>query len=117
MASVREMDSGTVHYSQGHAESVVRSQAWRTVDNSAAYLAAELRPGLRVLDVGCGPGTITIDLARRVAPARVVGVDLEASVLEQARATAVSAGVGNVGSSSAAPMTCAAYWKRAAHSM
>jgi len=96
MASVREMDSGTVHYSQGHAESVVRSQAWRTVDNSAAYLAAELRPGLRVLDVGCGPGTITIDLARRVAPARVVGVDLEVSVLEQARATAVSTGVGNV---------------------
>ena len=58
-------------YTHGHAESVLRSHRWRTVDNSAAYVAARLVPGTDVLDVGCGPGTITIDIARRVAPGRV----------------------------------------------
>lgn len=72
-------------YSQGHAQSVVRSQHWRTVDNSAPHLAAELRPGQSVLDVGCGPGTITVDLARRVAPGGVIGLDAVESVLAQGR--------------------------------
>ena len=49
-------------YTHGHAESVLRSHVWRTVDNSAAYLAEHLRPGLQVLDVGCGPGTITVEM-------------------------------------------------------
>ncbi|MFB9928957.1 class I SAM-dependent methyltransferase [Amycolatopsis halotolerans] len=83
-------------YGQGHAESVVRSQHWRTVDNSAAYLAPELLPGRSVLDVGCGPGTITVDIARRVAPGEVLGIDLSEAVLEQARAHAEREGVSNV---------------------
>jgi ubiquinone/menaquinone biosynthesis C-methylase UbiE len=83
-------------YSQGHAPSVLRSQTWRTVDNSAAYLREHLRPGVNVLDVGCGAGTITVDIARRVAPGRVVGVDAEATVIEQARRLADDAGLGNV---------------------
>ncbi len=90
------MTTAERRYGQGHADSVVRSQRWRTVDNSAAYLAAHLRPGLNVLDVGCGPGTITVDVARRVAPGRVVGVDVAEDVLVQARAHAADAGVENV---------------------
>lgn len=82
-------------YGQGHAESVVRSQHWRTVENSAAYLLPDLRPGIDVLDVGCGPGTITIDLARRVAPGRVLGLDRAEAVLDQARVNAEEAGAGN----------------------
>ncbi|WP_461144353.1 methyltransferase domain-containing protein [Salinifilum aidingensis] len=81
-------------YGQGHAESVVRSQQWRTAANSAAYLEPELRPGRSVLDVGCGPGTITADLAGRVSPGRVLGIDPAAAVLEQAREHA--AGLDNV---------------------
>jgi SAM-dependent methyltransferase len=50
-------------YTHGHHESVLRSHRWRTAANSAAYLLPHLRPGQRVLDVGCGPGTITADLA------------------------------------------------------
>ncbi|GAB3550125.1 SAM-dependent methyltransferase [Actinopolyspora lacussalsi] len=83
-------------YSQGHAESVVRSQRWRRVDNSAAYLVERLRPGQNVLDVGCGPGTITVDLAERVAPGRVVGVDPGESVLSRAREEAAAARTDNV---------------------
>ncbi|CAL9580554.1 class I SAM-dependent methyltransferase [Streptomyces sp. enrichment culture] len=84
-------------YTHGHHESVLRSHRWRTAENSAAYLLGELRPGLDVLDVGCGPGTITADLAVRVAPGRVTAVDASAGVLEQARAVAAERGVANVG--------------------
>src|SRR6188474_340491 len=72
-------------YTHGHHESVLRSHKWRTVDNSAAYLAPRLTCGISVLDVGCGPGTITADIGRRVAPGRVVGIDAAAEVIEQAR--------------------------------
>jgi ubiquinone/menaquinone biosynthesis C-methylase UbiE len=68
-------------YTHGHHESVLRSHRWRTAENSAAYLLADLRPGMALLDVGCGPGTITCGLARRVAPGRVVGVDASAAVV------------------------------------
>jgi ubiquinone/menaquinone biosynthesis C-methylase UbiE len=62
-------------YTHGHHEAVLRSHRWRTAENSAAYLLPRLQPGLDLLDVGCGPGTITVDLAARVAPGRVVGID------------------------------------------
>lgn len=86
----------TATYTHGHHESVLRSHSWRTVENSAAYLIPELRPGLDVLDVGCGPGTITADLAARVAPGRVTAVDAAADVLEKARAVADERGLTNV---------------------
>jgi SAM-dependent methyltransferase len=80
-------------YAHGHHESVLRSQRWRTAANSAAYLLDRVVAGRDVLDVGCGPGTITIDFARRVAPGRVVGVD-RAEVVDVARREAE--GVANV---------------------
>jgi SAM-dependent methyltransferase len=73
-------------YTHGHHESVLRSHTWRTAENSAAYLLPHLRPGLSVLDVGCGPGTITADLATLVAPGQVVGLDASSDVVEQAQA-------------------------------
>jgi SAM-dependent methyltransferase len=72
-------------YTHGHHESVLRSHRWRTVENSAAYLLPHLRPGLRLLDVGCGPGTITADLATRLAPGTVLGIDASAEVIDAAR--------------------------------
>ena len=71
-------------YTHGHHESVLRSHRWRTVENSAAYLIPHLRPGLSLLDVGCGPGTITADLAGRLAPGRVCGIDPSADVVAAA---------------------------------
>lgn len=84
-------------YTHGHHESVLRSHRWRTAANSAAYLLGEVRAGLDVLDVGCGPGTITADLAALVAPGgRVTAVDSAGGVLEQARALAAGRGLDNV---------------------
>jgi SAM-dependent methyltransferase len=83
-------------YTHGHHESVLRSHRWRTVDNSAAYLVDRLVPGVDVLDVGCGPGTITVDIATRVAPGRVVGIDAAPDAIAAARGAADEAGVVNL---------------------
>ncbi|MFG2065201.1 class I SAM-dependent methyltransferase [Micromonospora sp. NPDC048871] len=83
-------------YTHGHHESVLRSHRWRTAENSAAYLLPHLAPGLSVLDVGCGPGTITVDLAARVAPGRVTAVEITDDALQLARTEAEARGQGNI---------------------
>jgi SAM-dependent methyltransferase len=83
-------------YLHGHVEAVLRSHRWRTAENSSAHLLGRLHPTDRLLDVGCGPGTITIDLARRLPEGGVVGIDRSEDVLSEARTTALADGVGNV---------------------
>lgn len=90
------MSQETAVYTHGHHESVLRSHRWRTAANSAAYLVPRLRPGAEVLDVGCGPGTITADLAALVAPGRVTAVDTAEDVLVQARTEAGERNLDNV---------------------
>jgi ubiquinone/menaquinone biosynthesis C-methylase UbiE len=73
-------------YTHGHHASVLSQHGARTAENSAAYLLPHLdRNRHRLLDVGCGPGSITVGLAARVNTA--VGVDAVASVLPAAEST------------------------------
>ncbi|MET7984461.1 MULTISPECIES: class I SAM-dependent methyltransferase [unclassified Streptomyces] len=86
----------TAVYTHGHHESVLRSHTWRTAANSAAYLLGSLKPHMKILDIGCGPGTITADLAERVPDGHVTGVDHAPGILDQARRTAAERGLRNV---------------------
>ena len=90
------MSSAPEVYLHGHHDSVLRSHRWRTAENSAGYLLARLEPGAHVLDVGCGPGTITVGLAARVPGGQVVGIDMVGDVLAAARHEAETAGQRNV---------------------
>src|SRR3954451_6637978 len=79
-------------YTHGHHDAVLRSHRWRTAANSAAYLLPHLAAGQRLLDVGSGPGTITVDLARRVAPGRGTAAEGEAAGRDLTRAEAAAQG-------------------------
>jgi ubiquinone/menaquinone biosynthesis C-methylase UbiE len=91
-----EVSDTADRYSHGHHESVLRSHQWRTAENSAGFLLAHLAPGRDLLDVGCGPGTITTDLAQRVAPGKTFGIDLSLDVIATARELQRDTGVENV---------------------
>ena len=73
-----------------------RDYARRTAERQAAFALQYLQSGMRLLDVGCGPGTITVGLADAVAPGDVVGIDHDAVHIEMARALATTAGLANV---------------------
>lgn len=81
-------------YTHGHHETVLRSHRWRTAENSAGYLLPHLTADQRLFDVGCGPGTITADLAARVA--RVTALEVTEDALDLARAELTGRGRENV---------------------
>jgi ubiquinone/menaquinone biosynthesis C-methylase UbiE len=88
------MSEGTQVYTHGHHEAVLRSHTWRTAENSAAFLLPHLKPEMKLLDAGCGPGTITADLAGLVG--EVVALDFEPKILEQAKKSCDEKGAKNV---------------------
>src|SRR5215510_8787645 len=75
-------------YQHGHHASVVADHAKQTAESAASFFLAFLEPGMRLLDIGCGPGSITSGLAQRVAPADTIGIDPSPSVIETARSLA-----------------------------
>jgi 2-polyprenyl-3-methyl-5-hydroxy-6-metoxy-1,4-benzoquinol methylase len=86
----------TARYTHGHGAAVLRSHRWRTAENSVGYLLGALQPDMRILDVGCGPGTITLDLAELVTDGRVTALEPAAAALDEARAGAEARGLTNV---------------------
>ncbi|TKA62903.1 hypothetical protein B0A49_11171 [Cryomyces minteri] len=93
MAQVQPTSNNYIH---GHHPSVLRSHIWRTAANSCAYLLPHLKPTDKILDIGCGPGTISVDLASHVPHGSVTGLDTSPAVLEQARQHAHERRVPNV---------------------
>ena len=82
-------------YTMGYSDEFQKLLARRNATNNAAHLLPLLRPGLRVLDFGCGPGTISVGLASAVAPGELHGIDMEPSQIEMARAAAAAGGHDN----------------------
>ena len=83
-------------YTHGHHVSVVTQHQRRTAEEAASFLLPKLMPDMRILDVGCGPGTISTGLARAVPEGEVVAIDLSEDVLSIAREHAAEAGVENI---------------------
>lgn len=83
-------------YTHGHHTSVVDQHRRRTAEEAAAFLLPHLSPSIRLLDFGCGPGSITVGLARRIPEGEVVGIDVVPEVLDQARELALTSDLPNL---------------------
>ena len=87
--------TATPDYTRGFSEVAISSSLRRTADSNAAYLLPYLVAGLRVLDFGCGPGSMSLSLAEHIAPGELHGVDMKGSLIEMARSKARDAGRDN----------------------
>ncbi len=74
----------------GYSEEMIRSLMRRTAETNAVYLLPYLRPGMSILDVGCGPGNISVGLAQACDPGPLYGIDKEESQVDIARVIAAS---------------------------
>jgi SAM-dependent methyltransferase len=83
-------------YTPGHADTLIRYMQQRTLAAYAPFLMPYLRPGLSVLDCGCGGGSLTADLAEQVAPGEVIGIDTGEQALDRALALAGERGLRNI---------------------
>ncbi len=87
-----ENTPASAEYTMGYSEEFRQMLNRRSAKTHAAYLLPHLAPGQKVLDFGCGPGTLSVGLARAVEPGELHGIDMEASQIELARAAAAGGG-------------------------
>lgn len=83
-------------YTHGQSKAAIRAFSERTAASHAAFFVPHLHSGMSLLDCGCGPGSITIDLAVLVAPGEVIGIDMADTPLEEGRKNAKIRGVSNL---------------------
>jgi len=82
-------------YTPGYSSNATKFMANRSVDTHAAFFTPYLRPGMKLLDCGCGPGAIALGLAGVIAPGTLTGIDREASQIRIAAESAFKQGVSN----------------------
>ena len=85
---MEQATSATPDYTMGFSEEMLESLMRHSAEAHAAHLLPHVRSGHRVLDFGCGPGTVSVGLAKAAAPGVLHGVDMEESQVELARAIA-----------------------------
>jgi SAM-dependent methyltransferase len=83
-------------YTPGHTSNASDFMAKRSLQSHGQFFLSYLTPGVSVLDCGCGPGSITLGIARAVQPGFVTGIDFGASQIERATACATEEAVSNV---------------------
>lgn len=90
------MSAERERYTMGYGPAATAIMAERTAHSHAAFFLQHLKPGMSVLDCGCGPGTITIGLAEAVAPGKVFGTEIEEAHVALAGANAARQNVLNL---------------------
>ena len=83
-------------YTLGYGHETTQGLQTRTLATCAGFFVPYLRPGMTVLDCGCGPGSLTIEIAERVAPGQVVGIDIDPGQCARGQALAAARGITNV---------------------
>jgi SAM-dependent methyltransferase len=86
----------TENYTLGYSRTALGFVSRRTLESHGAFFVPYLRPGMAVLDCGCGPGSITLDIAERIGDGTVVGVDVDESQVSLAMSNAAARGAANV---------------------
>jgi len=94
--NIMERSRSQEEYYIGYSQAAVQHMERRRASDRAAFFVPYLRPAMILLDCGCGPGTITCDLAALVAPGQVVGIDIEESQIDLARNNANRVNIANV---------------------
>ena len=86
----------TYEFIKGDDKSVTTVYGERTVATSCVYLRPYVKATSNILDVGCGPGVITADLAKIAHSGKTIGVDNSAGIIAQAQASYPSSEVSNL---------------------
>ena len=81
---------------QGNAGFATYMTSTRSAGRQAAFFLPHLHNGMKLLDCGSGPGSITIGLAKAVAPGQTIGIDYDSSQVERAQLYAHEQGVDSV---------------------
>ena len=84
----KSTETSTPDYIGGYDDEMKRIITRRTAETHAAYLLPHLKPGMRGLDIGCGPGTISVGLASAIKPGEFYGIDMAESQVELATTAA-----------------------------
>ncbi|KAH8676476.1 S-adenosyl-L-methionine-dependent methyltransferase [Tricladium varicosporioides] len=81
------------NYTQGYSNSTLATHLLRTAESDAAFLLPHIKKTDCILDVGCGPGTITTSLAKYASEGMTIGIDISTDVLQKAKTLAAEANV------------------------
>ncbi len=84
------------HYSYADSTAFHQWHTQRTAEVNARFFLPYLRPGMHLIDCGCGTGSITVGLAETISPGEVTGIEISASDVDLARGRAKEGGHTNL---------------------
>lgn len=84
------------YYKNGFDQNISKTHEWRTADNCCKYMLKYLRKNYHVLDIGCGPGSITCDIAKLIPKGNIIGIDPVKELVDAGNQLAILKNIPNV---------------------